>query len=369
MKFKSKKVISLITASSVFWTVSAGFVKNTVDVVHAAISSSIKNGDADKNNIVDVFDLIYVREAVANGTNPMGLNILNENYCWELQQYLLCMSDEFTSEKVMDSDEDGLSDWDEVNIYGTDPNNPDTDEDGFPDGYEVYTLGTDPLTTDTIGNDDFDNDGLTNAQEFEYGTDPFSEDTDEDGISDYDEIFIYGTDPLNPDSDGDGISDSDEMKLELDPNNPTTKGYPDNQYISTQIISADHEILSEINTVDNPYKLSIEITAAGLAESNLEVTHSGYSYAMCNSISLGAAPELIYNENLTVQSVTLKFEINHDYINNIIRPEDEKPEDAIGIKRLNVFKYFESIDMLLPVETKYDVQNNIVYICYATIDR
>ncbi|MFO7287793.1 MAG: PKD domain-containing protein, partial [Gammaproteobacteria bacterium] len=43
-----------------------------------------------------------------------------------------------------DSDEDGLSDADEENIYGTDPNDPDTDGDGFGDGDEV-AAGSDPL--------------------------------------------------------------------------------------------------------------------------------------------------------------------------------------------------------------------------------
>ena len=44
-----------------------------------------------------------------------------------------------------DSDEDGLTDADEVNIYGTNPALADTDGDGFPDKVEIYTLKTDPL--------------------------------------------------------------------------------------------------------------------------------------------------------------------------------------------------------------------------------
>jgi len=44
-----------------------------------------------------------------------------------------------------DQDEDGISDFDEVRIYGTDPNNSDTDGDGYPDGVEIDG-GFDPLT-------------------------------------------------------------------------------------------------------------------------------------------------------------------------------------------------------------------------------
>jgi len=76
-------------------------------------------------------------------------------------------------------------------------------------------LGTDPLKADTDdngindGDEDFDNDGLTNAQECELGTDPNTADTDGDGLSDGAEVNIHGTDLLKYDTDGDGISDGD----------------------------------------------------------------------------------------------------------------------------------------------------------------
>jgi len=46
-----------------------------------------------------------------------------------------------------DSDGDGLSDWDEVFIHGTDPHRADTDGDGISDGAEVF-VGADPLDAD-----------------------------------------------------------------------------------------------------------------------------------------------------------------------------------------------------------------------------
>lgn len=47
-----------------------------------------------------------------------------------------------TEKKQLDSDHDGLKDWEET-IYKTDPNDPDTDNDGYLDGEEVAT-GYDP---------------------------------------------------------------------------------------------------------------------------------------------------------------------------------------------------------------------------------
>ncbi|MBK5134047.1 hypothetical protein JJE00_06430 [Candidatus Bathyarchaeota archaeon] len=94
---------------------------------------------------------------------------------------------------TFDSDLDGLNDYEEENVYYTDPNNPDTDGDGLNDYDEVYIYSTDPLKADP------DNDGLTDKEEIFYGTDPFNWDTDGDGYSDGQEIR-RGSDPLDPQS-------------------------------------------------------------------------------------------------------------------------------------------------------------------------
>jgi len=49
---------------------------------------------------------------------------------------------------VLDSDADGLEDWDEINYYQTNLLEPDTDDDGLPDGPEVTILGSNPLRMD-----------------------------------------------------------------------------------------------------------------------------------------------------------------------------------------------------------------------------
>ena len=84
----------------------------------------------------------------------------------------------------MDTDGDGLTNDDEINIYGTDPRNPDTDGDGINDGDEVEFWGYD-------WDMDFDNDGIINL--------------------------------LDPDSDNDGFLDGTEKGQGFDPGDPNSK--------------------------------------------------------------------------------------------------------------------------------------------------
>lgn len=70
----------------------------------------------------------------------------------------------------------------------------DSDGNGLPDIWEWRNLGA-------IGNspsDDLDGDGLDNAAEFQWGTDPLNDDSDYDGMADGDEVFV-GFNPLVPD--------------------------------------------------------------------------------------------------------------------------------------------------------------------------
>ena len=64
---------------------------------------------------------------------------------------------------------------------------------------------------------------------------------------------------------------------------------------------------------------------------------------------IGIAPELKYEKSDSIDSVTLRFEVSDEYIDNTLNlfPDEE---ELIGIKRLNIFKYFEEINMLLPIE-------------------
>jgi len=134
-----------------------------------------------------------------------------------------------------DQDNDGLTNAEEDNL-GTDPTNPDSDGDGINDGDEVDN-GSEPLDScnpdPTAGPCDQDDDGVTNSEESNIGTDPTNPDTDEDGINDGDEVD-NDSDPLDPcdpdptagpcDQDNDGLTNTEENNLGTDPTNPDTDG-------------------------------------------------------------------------------------------------------------------------------------------------
>jgi len=107
---------------------------------------------------------------------------------WEVQYGLNPLVDD----SAEDLDSDGLTNLEEY-LYGTDPTNPDTDGDGMPDGWEVQ-YGLNPLVDDSA--EDPDSDGLTNLEEYLYGTDPMNPDSDGDGWSDGIEV-LWGSDPLD----------------------------------------------------------------------------------------------------------------------------------------------------------------------------
>jgi large repetitive protein len=120
-----------------------------------------------------------------------------------------------TSPTKADTDQDGLNDHAEVVVHGSDPTRFDTDGGFIDDGKEVLLDGTDPTEPSDDGLD-IDGDGLNDWTElYVEGTNRFVPDTDQDGLSDGIEVGAdYGglgrTDPLVADTDGDGLMDGDE---------------------------------------------------------------------------------------------------------------------------------------------------------------
>ena len=107
---------------------------------------------------------------------------------------------------IEDSDGDGISNDDELNIYHTNPNNSDTDGDGLSDSDEIKVYDTNATNPDTDG------DALLDGEEVhQYRTNPKNVDTDSDNLRDGEEVKLYDTNATNPDTDGDCLLDGFEI--------------------------------------------------------------------------------------------------------------------------------------------------------------
>ena len=108
----------------------------------------------------------------------------------------------------------------------------DTDDDGIGDQQELAETGSNPLDDDTDG------DGLPDADEVVRGTDPRLEDTNGDGVNDGDQV-AGGQDPLDPDMDGDGMPNHWERQVGLDP------------FIDDALLDSDLDGMSNIDEYNN----------------------------------------------------------------------------------------------------------------------
>ena len=163
--------------------------------------------------------------------NPGDVDEDNLDYCDELLVY-------GTDPELADTDGDGLSDYFELITYlgFLDALDEDSDDDGLLDGDELNVYGTIPL------DDDSDNDGLLDGEEvLEYGTDPNDADSDDDGLLDGDELNNRLTDALDADSDDDGILDGTEVGV---------SGRPSASNPAVFVPDADPETITDPNLAD-----------------------------------------------------------------------------------------------------------------------
>ncbi len=197
-----------------------------------SVGTSTNNGMLVEMHLPDWFGNyaeIFGRESLVEGgwevvdgwIPTYGANLLtwedaartNQTYFWRV------------FDATMDYDGDGFSDWREYYIEGSDPevfDDVDSDGDGLPDFWEYKLFGD----LSQSGSDDFDGDGLDNAEELVYLTaanggpsvtfvsDPVLSDSDNDNIDDGEEVQRQKTPPLDADADGDGLIDGyDPMPL------------------------------------------------------------------------------------------------------------------------------------------------------------
>lgn len=231
-----------------------------------------------------------------------------------------------------DMDSDGLPDEVEE-IIGSNKSFVDTDGDGLSDYFEFILLGTDSTMKDTDenkiedGNEDFDNDGLTNYKEYIYSTIPWEKDSDDDNMSDGDEILIYHTNPLIKDTDDDGLTDGDEIMLGTAPNNPDTNGNEvpdgDERYEQTFVYEVE-ERACEIR------KIMVEAEATGSIQTTTTVNNLMNKDIICSEVAglVGNPFEIETTSDFDMAKLTFVVDVtrlgNTDFNNLLILWYDEK---------------------------------------------
>ena len=176
-----------------------------------------------------------------------------------------------TNPNVKDTDTDGLGDGAEVLTHLTNPLVKDSDGDGISDFDEV-TKGSNPNDANNPKNIDTDKEGLKDYEElFVYNTNPTKVDTDGDGLSDYDEVKVYGTDPLLVDTDGDGVDDYREVViLFTDPNGGSFAASSAGSAVSFSEGRGNYEGLLYNSNDGLGFKLTLNVTAKGAFSGSLD---------------------------------------------------------------------------------------------------
>jgi len=179
--------------------------------------NSNADGNLDSDSLTNYEEYLY-------GTHPRNPDTDGDFVSdgWEIDTFLNPGSNDIPYDPILsdtdndgtidgyeDPDEDGLINMDEE-FYGTLYNNPDSDGDGISDGDEVYLFGSNPNSQNT-DNDEFldneeaygvyapDNPGA-DTDGYIYGLSLFTDDTDGDYFTDYEEIYVSNTNPLSASS-------------------------------------------------------------------------------------------------------------------------------------------------------------------------
>ena len=183
-----------------------GWNGNTLDISivdpHSLADPQWVNSDLDGDGVNNSLESWFFTNPFSSDSDEDNLSDFNEIFL------------HFTDPTSPDSDGDNLDDIIELEQSHTHPFDPDTDDDSMPDGWEVaYNLN--PFVDDT--NLDHDSDSLTNLFEYHLGTSPIDSDTDDDGLKDNFEYNVYGTNALKADTDNDGLNDGLEYAFHSNP--------------------------------------------------------------------------------------------------------------------------------------------------------
>ena len=246
---------------------------------------------------------------------------------------------------IIDEDSDGIPNEIEAAL-GLSDNSSDTDGDGLTDYQEITIVGTDPLKYDTDGDglsdseDDEDGDGITNTQEIQLLSSPVAADTDLDGLKDNEELEIR-TSLVNVDTDDDGLTDKDEVVLGTNPLVAKTDGVTlDSERVFVQEVQTDN-ITEDLLSSDNDAVPSLSFEGSGNINGDTLIFEAT-SYELNDNKAIRGIPiEITTSVNMNTGSV-LSFSLS-DVLN----------EDIATDTVLLICKLTEDGE-IVPLETTYN---------------
>ncbi len=305
-------------------------IDTNIDIYPNSARNDLKNAEKDFNKGVDF-----------EGRQNLEQAIHFYQKSWKNLQSL-----KTTGLTLIDKDKDEVPDDFETK-YGLNKKKEDSDGDGLTDGFELFKLKNivDPKLRDTDkdskndGDEDSDNDGLINSKEQQLGTNPLTDDTDNDGLTDQFETDQYTTSPNKYDSDADGLSDGSEYRLGTNPNNPDTDGdgIIDGLEVYKQVVK------------DKNSKVDVEFTAEG------DIT---------NTVRINPIPEQSFIQKtkaMVSQPIDITVEENFNKAKVSIPIDISKVPDG-DIENVKMFYFDENAMTMLPLDTQgVDLDKKIVW--------
>lgn len=284
-----------------------------------------------------------------------------------------------------DSDSDGIADYIEE-YFGSNAKEIDSDKDGLDDNIEQFIPGCDAAKQDSDndgiidGDEDYDEDGLSNAREVELGTDPAKKDSDGDGLTDFEEVKTYNTNPKNADSDGDGANDKWEIDHGYDPlvkndafSVSNESDFGDNQIKVNAHVSGEGVDTLNISKVSN---IQLNNSIPGSMSDPVELTVDGKLLNAELSIEFdkayleqGAQPTIYYyneaTQELEPQKTTIKdnvasCQLSHFSIYILL---DKKEFDAVWENEIKPPEYAgddqkSGLDVVLAIDSSGSMYSN-----------
>ena len=240
-----------------------------------------------------------------------------------------------------------------ADLYAISPDEKDADGDGLNNYTEICVTGTDPNVVDTNGNgvndadEDYDEDGLTNANELRNGTDLTKKDTDHDGLTDGEEVNTHHTDPASPDTDGDGLPDGDEIALDLNPLVAKTDGVTgdaDRKFVQT--LSQDN-IDDRLLAQTSDARPSLRVNTSGNINSHA-VIQGAQSYHFTDSRAIVGEPVRLLTDDTGDQEMIFTLSDR-----TVMTLED-------GVTNANLICKYNEDGTVEYLDTNFDAQNGTV---------